>query len=114
MKQIIVVRKDLKMRRGKEIAQACHASNKVLLENIDDPRMKKWLSMAFAKVCVRVDSLEELLELHTEALSQNVMAALITDAGKTEFNGVPTVTCMALGPEESDVIDKITGNLKLY
>jgi peptidyl-tRNA hydrolase, PTH2 family len=38
---------------------------------------------------------------------------LITDAGHTEFKGVPTKTCLAIGPNDVDEIDVVTGHLKL-
>ena len=56
---------------------------------------------------------EELLELHHKALLANIPTVLITDSGKTEFHGVPTITCIAIGPYYSEEIDKITSKLKL-
>ncbi len=114
MKQVIVVRKDLKMRRGKECAQCCHASMKATLENMDHPDVKKWLKESFAKIVVRVDSEEELKEIYQKALNANLVCSLIQDAGRTEFHGVPTYTTVAVGPADDDRIDQITGHLKLY
>ena len=114
MKQVIVIRKDLKMRRGKEIAQGCHASTKAILENMNHPDVKKWLKGPFAKIVVRVDSEEELKEIYQKALNANVVCSLILDAGRTEFHGVPTYTTVAVGPAKDDRIDQITGHLKLY
>ena len=147
IKQVIVVRKDLKMRKGKIAAQVAHASMKVLLDlckiyrshsdldgelteiyiqgtlwcrqfadirdAIDHANLIKWLEGSFAKIVVSCDSEEELLELQKQAKEANLLNALITDAGATEFNGVPTVTCLAIGPHSSEEINKITGNLKL-
>ncbi|MEM6589590.1 MAG: aminoacyl-tRNA hydrolase [Pseudomonadota bacterium] len=113
MKQVLLIRKDLKMRRGKEIAQGAHASMKATLENMDDPRVKTWLSGAFAKIALAVESEEELLDLYEKAKAKKLVAALITDSGKTEFNGVPTNTVVAIGPDAPEVIDAITGHLKL-
>jgi PTH2 family peptidyl-tRNA hydrolase len=126
VKQVIVVRKDLQMRRGKEIAQSCHASISFLSHKIRNSLNGRkaeiklteaemaWFEGAFTKVCVRVDSEEELLEVYQKALAAGLTAQLITDAGRTEFNGVPTRTAVAIGPDEIEKIDKITGNLKLY
>lgn len=113
MKQVIVMRKDLNMRWGKAIAQGAHASLAVTLENIDDPRVKAWLADRFRKIAVRVDSEEELLEIYERAKKAGLLVRLITDAGLTEFNGVPTHTCIAVGPDEASNIDPITGHLKL-
>lgn len=113
MKQIIVIRKDLKMGRGKEIAQACHASMKATLENMDDIRVQAWLDGIFKKIAVGVNSEEELLQLYQEAKDKGLIAALITDSGLTVFNGVPTNTCIAIGPDHDDILNPITGGLKL-
>ena len=72
-----------------------------------------WLNGKFTKVVVFVDSDEELLELN-KALDETVIPhALITDSGLTEFHGVPTNTCLGIGPYEAEEIDKFTGNLPL-
>lgn len=112
-KQILVIRTDLKMRRGKEIAQGAHASMKATLENLDHPAVKEWLSGPFTKVAVAVSSEDELNEIVENANTAGIITAKIIDAGKTEFNNVPTFTCAAIGPADSDDLDKITGHLKL-
>jgi PTH2 family peptidyl-tRNA hydrolase len=113
MKQIIVMRKDLKMPRGKEIAQGAHASMKATLLHMDDPRVKEWLSGLFTKIAVGVNSEEELLEVYNKAREAGLIAELITDSGLTVFNGVPTNTCIAVGPDTHENLQPITGNLKL-
>lgn len=128
IKQVIVMRKDLNMRKGKIAAQAAHASMKVFLDvantsytkrdgwtltsYMTDP-MAEWIDSSFAKICLYVESEEHLLELLQEAKAANIPCSLITDSGRTEFHGVPTNTCIAIGPDYSNKIDKITGNLKL-
>lgn len=113
MKQVIVIRKDLKMRLGKTVAQGAHASMKATLENMDHPNVKEWLSGMFTKICVQVNSEEELLAVYQRALDAGLIAAMIVDSGKTEFNGVPTRTCIAVGPATHEELAPITGNLKL-
>lgn len=136
VKQVICMRADLKMRRGKEIAQGAHASMKVLLDmmkmsysmsvgNITNDDMDftltipyqgpiwEWLEGSFTKVCVSVESEKELNDLYVDAKKANIPCSMIVDAGKTEFGGVPTKTCIAIGPWHSEEIDKITGHLKL-
>lgn len=136
-KQVIVVRKDLNMRKGKIASQAAHASMKVLLdlmiiEEVTSPDLPDdvtifartlitpsespihmWLEGAFKKICVYVNSEEELEEVYQQALSADMPCALIEDQGLTEFKGVTTKTCCAIGPWDDDEIDKITGDLKL-
>ena len=112
-KQVIVLRKDLGMRKGKMVAQGCHASMKATLENIDHPDVKAWLDGRFAKIVVSVDSEDELFEIHRNAKAAGLVCSLIQDAGFTEFNGVPTYTAVAVGPAQSEKVDEITGQLKL-
>lgn len=113
MKQIIVMRKDLNMRTGKMIAQGAHASMKATLENLNHSNVKEWLSGPFTKIAVSVNSEEELFEVLNKAKDAGLITALITDAGKTEFNGVPTNTCIAVGPANHEDLVPITGHLKL-
>ena len=140
VKQVIVMRDDLNMRKGKMIAQGAHASMKSLIDGgqksskperyethngmstthrrhfieieLNGPT-KEWLDGSFAKICVRVSSEDALLAIDSKARRAGIQVALIQDAGKTEFHNVPTYTCLALGPDDSDKIDKITGELKL-
>lgn len=118
-KQVLVVRKDLNMRKGKIAAQAAHGSLAVILNlmktklGLKDPRAVPWLEGAFKKVCVSVDSEQELIDIFNKAQAKGVLSVLITDAGHTEFHGVPTKTVVAVGPDREDVVDAITGGLKL-
>ena len=123
-KQVIVVRKDLNMRKGKIAAQASHASLGAILNNartyegnlivnIENPAVQEWLTGRFTKVCVSVDSEEELLDIYNRAIEAKVNVKLIKDAGLTEFNGIATLTCLALGPDYPENIDPISGHLKL-
>ena len=123
IKQVICVRHDLKMRRGKQIAQGAHASMSFICRRLQEAgsvslhdftdAQREWLTGAFAKVCCRVDSEEELMAIHDKALEAGLEVHLITDSGKTEFHGEPTNTCLAIGPDEAENIDEITGHLQL-
>jgi PTH2 family peptidyl-tRNA hydrolase len=122
-KQVIVMRDDLNMRKGKMVAQGCHASLGALLsvaEHLDntveiplDEHIKPWLKGSFTKVCVRITGQAELEKLVYKAKQMGIPAVLITDNGKTEFNGIPTVTCAGIGPGPVEQIDLLTGHLKL-
>jgi PTH2 family peptidyl-tRNA hydrolase len=124
-KQVLVVRKDLNMRKGKIVAQCSHASMGCILNyasnvydgqiqiNVEKPAMREWLTGRFKKITVYVESETELMEIYQAAIDNNINVKLITDAGLTEFNGVPTKTCLGLGPDYPDVLDTITGHLKL-
>lgn len=112
-KQVLVLRTDLKMTRGKEIAQGAHASMAAYLDYKNHPYVKGWLAGRFAKIAVGVNSYEELEDIWNQAYLADVPRSRIVDSGFTMFKGVPTVTAVAVGPGPIDVIDKITGGLKL-
>ena len=118
MKQIIVIRKDLKMRRGKEITQGCHASMAFLLNRLPNNlrmsvRELTWVNEGQRKITLQVDSEEELREIYAAGKKAIVESWMITDLGLTELKE-PTVTAVALGPDEDALLDSITGHLKLY
>lgn len=132
-KQVLVVRKDLKMRKGKIAAQCAHASMKVLLDLMSlevtefmtpacsirrlvstrDSAMESWLDGAFAKICVYVESEEDLEAIHQKAKDSGLLVSMIVDSGRTEFHGVPTKTVVAVGPGWIDEVDRVTGHLPL-
>jgi peptidyl-tRNA hydrolase, PTH2 family len=122
-KQVIVLRKDLNMRKGKMVAQGAHASMRALLQlgHVEqgnfviplDARIEPWLLGRFKKICVSVNSEAELLAVHEAARAAGLVSALIQDAGLTEFGNVPTYTSVAVGPDREDRVDAITGGLPL-
>lgn len=119
VKQVIVMRKDLKMRRGKEISQGAHAAmafmtNKIKAGGTFDEMEMAWIKGIFTKVCVRVDSEADLDAIGEAAKKAGLQVHVMTDAGKTEFAGVPTKTCLAIGPDLPEKIDPITRHLELY
>lgn len=127
VKQVIVMRNDLNMQKGKLIAQGAHSSimwmakrlvyqcgTGLELHNIALTEEEKiWMNEGFTKICLKVYSDEELLDIKEKANVLGLNVEMITDAGKTEFDGVPTRTCLAIGPHYSSKIDKVTGHLKL-
>jgi len=127
IKQVILIRRDLKMRRGKEIAQGSHASMEFLVSRIRDSLAagsvaavelsdseRTWITQGMGKVCLQVSSEEELLAHHEKARSLGLTSHLIRDSGRTEFGGIPTLTACAIGPAPVEQIDAVTGDLKLY
>ena len=95
------------------IAQGAHASLKATLENLNHPDVKAWLSDRFTKIAVSVDSYEELMEVVKKADEAGIVTSVIMDAGLTEFGGVATVTCAAVGPASPEKLESVTGHLKL-
>lgn len=112
MKQIIVVRKELNMEIGKTAVQVAHASMKATVLHMDDPRVKEWLGGLFTKIALVVDTEAELHELYDKAKAAGLIAEYIIDQGLTVFNNVPTLTCIAIGPDTHENLKPITGKLK--
>lgn len=135
MKQMIVMRTDLrntkgeKVRTGKMVAQGAHASLGAVLPilrytpNPDDPdcvrkinqqnKIMWWLAASFTKITLGVGSEGELLDVVMKAHAKGLITKVIADNGLTEFGGDPTITCAAIGPDTAENIDPITGHLKL-
>lgn len=142
-KQVIVMRRQFpdgkggmrKLRTGKMIAQGAHASMAPIINEMEafspddvgyegnynntlglfdmNPAWVDWINGRFTKIVVSVDTEEELLEIHRQAEVAKLPCALITDAGLTEFDGVPTYTAVGIGPARAAEIDKITSHLPL-
>ncbi len=110
-KQIIVVRSDLKLSKGKMAVQVAHASVEAYRKSGTEAR-KLWEKEGSKKVVVKVDSLNELLKIKEKVKNSGFPYSLIKDAGRTE---IPpgTVTALGIGPCETKKIDMITKNLKM-
>jgi PTH2 family peptidyl-tRNA hydrolase len=127
-KQVILVRKDLEMPPGKVAAQVAHASMGVILNEFRTAKVGylmdgttigvneaacHWLENSFAKVCLGVKDLAQLERYEERAKEAGLTVCKITDSGRTIFDGVPTITCLAIGPGFVDDINKVTGRLQL-
>jgi len=109
-KQVIVVRKDLKMSKGKLAVQACHASVHAF-ERARWGLIDKWEKVGAKKVLLTVESKEELEEIYKKVREKRIPCFLVKDAGLTELKP-GTVTALGIGPDREEKIDKITGHLK--
>lgn len=134
IKQLIIVRKDLEMPVGKLAAQVSHASLLSFLNSLDKTNEKNeriennqeifilnkdnysydWLHGSFAKVTLGVKNENQLLKYKKIAEENDIPFALITDEGRTCFDGEPTITCLGVGPYENDTLDKFFKKLRLY
>jgi len=140
-KQVIVMRKDLNMRKGKMIAQGAHASLAIILDMmrpynpeerpfrsepntpygwtelrlklVENSPIERWINQSFKKIVVGAESLRECVEVYEKAKKAGILCSIIEDKGLTEFGGEVTITCCAIGPADPEEIDKITGHLKL-
>ncbi len=111
-KQVILIRKDLKLSSGKVASQVSHASVDAVLKTHKDD-LNKWKDQGMKKSVLKVKDLDELLSYKKKADDAGLVNALITDAGHTEIPA-GTTTCLAIGPDKEEKIDRITGSLKLY
>ena len=109
LKQVIVVRKDLKLSKGKLATQVAHAA---LLAADKSKLREEWKKEGQKKIVLWCDNLKELFFLYETARNFNLPCALVSDAGLTEVEP-GTKTCLGIGPAPEEKIDKITGNLKL-
>jgi PTH2 family peptidyl-tRNA hydrolase len=124
-KQVLVMKKFTKLRTGKYIAQGAHASMGALFSAgsivgdnlvipLTDPFVKEWVVGMFKKIACYVETDDELLKIYEEAKAAGLPCSLIKDSGLTEFNGVPTLTAVGVGPGSDEEINKITGHLPLF
>lgn len=121
-KMVIVARKDLNCRKGKYMSQSGHASLGFLWKKLKDGKIcfelseieLNWYQTGQTKITVQVKSEEELLKIYNDAKDAGLEVNLVTDLGRTEFNGIPTNTCLAIGPDCAEKIDEITGHLELF
>ena len=134
VKQLIIVRNDLrsKLRHGKLAAQVAHASMAAFLKDkavfynmiegkVADAELRlrlssdqfEWIDGPFTKVVLRADDLEHLQKLEQLARNADIPVFVINDAGRTVFNE-PTITCMGVGPFDSEILDQLFSELKMY
>ncbi len=110
-KQVILVRQDLKLPKGKACAQAAHASVEAVLKS-DEATVRKWRVEGMAKIVLKVKDEKELVSYFQKAKDAGIVASLITDAGHTVVEP-GTKTCAGLGPETEGILDSLTGDLPL-
>lgn len=138
-KSFMIDGKKITPRKGKYIAQGAHSCLKAILDQmVTNSNFKyissqgqdgeitysltlqagsaihDWITNQFTKVCCVVETEEELMAIYNKAKEKGLVCSLIEDKGHTEFNGIPTITCCAIGPCWSDELDEITGKLELF
>jgi len=111
LKQVILVRHDLKLPKGKLATQVAHASVEAILRSHPD-LVEDWRLQGMKKIVLKVKDRTELFAYKRKAEDANLVVALISDAGKTVVDP-GTITCLGIGPDKEEKIDTITGNLKM-
>lgn len=115
-KQVILMREDLNLPKGKMAAQAAHASVAALIESEKEGRREivdRWKNEGMKKVVLKVRNAQELKEYKDMAREKGLVAVMITDAGHTVVKP-GTITCLGIGPDEESKIDRVTGELETY
>jgi len=114
-KMVLVVRTDLGMQKGKAAAQCAHAAlgcyKKAVKNNSN--ALSAWEKTGQAKVCLKIDSEESMLNLAAKAREAGLTWTIVRDAGRTQVEA-GSMTVLGIGPAAVEDIDKITGHLKLY
>jgi peptidyl-tRNA hydrolase, PTH2 family len=111
MKQVILVRQDLNLPKGKLAAQVAHASISAY-RKAGLIKRRTWLATGMKKVVLKVKDLDELNIYLRDAKNNDLKPALIADAGRTVVES-GTITCLGIGPDSDDKINKVTGKLKI-
>jgi PTH2 family peptidyl-tRNA hydrolase len=110
-KQVILVRRDLKLSKGKTGSQVSHASVEATLKS-DSNKVKAWRNKGMKKVILKVDNEKELLGYKKLADEMKLTNFLVRDAGRTELKP-GTLTCLAIGPDEVKKINSVSGELQM-
>ena len=110
-KQLIIVRDDLKLPKGKLAAQAAHAAVECILKSKKDI-VEAWRREGMPKIVLKVKDEKELHEQLLLANREKIITALVTDAGKTVV-APGTVSCLGIGPAEEKKLNALFGMLKL-
>lgn len=138
-KSFVIDGKKITPRKGKYISQGCHSSVGAILGQMEKhgnfkyissqgtdgtityelrleagSAIHEWIIGSFTKIVCCVETEEELLAVYNKAKEKGLITSLIEDKGNTEFAGVPTITCCAIGPAWSDELEDITGKLELF
>lgn len=111
LKQVILVRQDLKLPKGKVAAQTAHAAVEAVLRS-EKSVVKEWRDAGMAKIVLKVPDEKALLQYNQRAKDEGITTAVITDAGRTVV-APGTRTCGAFGPAEEEVLDALFADLQL-
>ncbi|NHI91397.1 MAG: peptidyl-tRNA hydrolase [Candidatus Lokiarchaeota archaeon] len=109
-KQVILIRTDIKMGKGKLAVQVAHAAvsnSEVARKNSNyQSYWQKWIREGQKKVVIKASSLDILLKFQDLANKNGYPNALIQDAGLTQ---IPpgTKTALAIGPITDDQATKL-------
>ncbi len=113
-KMCILIRDDLKMSKGKVLAQVSHAMVDASVKAYTQSQLFfKWKADGEKIVILKVPNEKTMMYIMDIAERKGVNCGHTVDAGLTEV--LPgTKTVGFVGPDRDEKIDKLTGQLKLY
>ncbi|XP_069767090.1 peptidyl-tRNA hydrolase 2, mitochondrial isoform X2 [Narcine bancroftii] len=114
-KMVLVVRNDLKMGKGKVAAQCSHAAVSAYrqLQTRNPDLLRQWEYSGQPKVVVKAPDEDSIGALLMHAKELGLTISLIQDAGRTQV-APGSHTVLGIGPGPANLVDKVTGHLKLY
>lgn len=114
LKQVILVRTDIKMGKGKLAAQVAHASIQCFYITLSKKPgiAHQWIKEGQKKVVLKVPDYRSALDRYEKAVRNGIIACIVYDAGHTQLEP-GTLTTVGIGPDKEELIDYITGDLKL-
>ncbi|KFP11912.1 peptidyl-tRNA hydrolase 2, mitochondrial [Egretta garzetta] len=114
-KMVLIVRNDLKMGKGKVAAQCSHAAVSAYkqVQRRNPELLKQWEYCGQPKVVLKAPDEETLMQLLAEAKHLGLTVSLIQDAGRTQI-APGSQTVLGIGPGPADIVDKVSGHLKLF
>ncbi|XP_046835177.1 peptidyl-tRNA hydrolase 2, mitochondrial-like [Vespa crabro] len=113
-KLVLVVRSDLKMGKGKVVAQCAHAAVAAYkIAQKYPPILKAWENSGQIKVTVKVNNEDELRAIAKAARDAGLITNVIQDAGRTQVAPGSRTVC-GVGPGPAHLVNLVTGRLKLY
>ena len=114
LKMVFIINSELKMGKGKIAAQVGHAAvSSTLKSGEKTPHLfEAWLAAGQKKICVKANDSSHIEEIEKQANQLKILSVKINDAGHTQIPS-GSLTVLALGPDEEEKLDELTGELKL-
>ena len=109
---VIVIRRDLKLPKGKIAVQAAHAAASLVLKTKGTALFTEWIHLGQKKIALWAQDEAHLLAIKRDAQDRNLPTVLIKDAGRTVV-AAGTTTCIGIGPADAEDLETITGELPL-
>jgi PTH2 family peptidyl-tRNA hydrolase len=111
LKQRIIIRTDLGMTRGREIAQGASATQKLYMENFFSPYVRLWTKNNFTKVALAAETESQIIEIFEKCRMKNLPATMVRDYCD-DYSSHRVVTAIAIGPGDAGLIEAITRDLQ--